>query len=415
MARIFQDTVEGVSMARSALRANPLRSALTMLGIIIGIVTVTLMSAFITGLNDMFHETTSFMGTDIYHISKQSWTGGNWAMERNRPNVTEEDARQLRLRMTTARAISVSAGQWNVNIKSGTNMLQGIEAVGVDADYETTNSIGIEKGRFFATQELQSARPVCIIGYDIWDNLFHKGDPIGQIIRANGYPVEVIGVAKKVGGMFGLFSIDHQIVMPLATFFNAFGDPYRSLTIDIKAKNVLTKEDTKAEADYQMRIERGLKPAANDNFAINSEDEFNKQFDQLTSTLNLIGFVITSLSLLVGGIGIMNIMFVSVKERTHEIGIRKAIGARRRMILVQFLTEATMLCLIAGAIGIALSYSASAIINANMLKDSSIHINFTFSLIFLGLGLSLAIGVLSGLVPAWMASKLDPVDALRYE
>ena len=402
-------------MARSALRANPLRSVLTMLGIIIGIVTVTLMSAFITGLNDMFHETTSFMGTDVYYLDKQSWSGNDWAMERNRPNVSIENARQLRQRMTTAKAISVSADEWSVDVKNGSNMVQGIRATGVDADYEITNSIAMEKGRFFATHELESARPVCIIGYDIWDNLFHKGDPTGQTIRINGYPLEVIGVAKKVGGMFGMFSIDHEVEMPLQTFFNAFGDPYRSLTIGVKAKNVLTKEDTKAEVGYQMRIVRGLKPTDRDNFAINGEDQFNTQFDQLTGTLNIIGLVITSLSLLVGGIGIMNIMFVSVKERTREIGIRKAIGARRRMILMQFLTEATMLCLIAGGIGLALSYSASELINSNMLKDSSIHIHFSLGLIFLGLGLSLAIGIISGLLPAWMASKLDPVDALRYE
>jgi len=183
----------------------------------------------------------------------------------------------------------------------------------------------------------------------------------------------------------------------------------------VKAKNVLTKEDTKAEAAYQMRLIRGVKPGENDNFAINGEDQFDKQFDALTTTLQIIGLVITGLSLLVGGIGIMNIMFVSVKERTREIGIRKAIGARRRMVLMQFLTEATMLCLLAGAIGIGLSYSASALINHNMLKDSSIKINFSFGLIFLGLGISLLIGVVSGMMPAWMASKLDPVDALRYE
>jgi putative ABC transport system permease protein len=402
-------------MARSALRANPLRSALTMLGIIIGIVTVTLMSAFITGLNDMFHETTSFMGTDVYYIDKQSWSGGDWAMQRNRPDVTQDDAAQLRRRMSTAKAISVSADEWGVKVKNGSNLVEGIRATGVDAAYEITNSIQLEQGRFFATQELESARPVAIIGYDVWDNLFHKSNPVGQTVRVNGYPLEIIGVAKKVGGMFGLFSIDHEVQMPLRTFFNSFGDPYRSLTISVKAKNVLTKEDTKAEAAFQMRMIRGLKPADNDNFAINGEDQFDKQFDALTTTLKIIGFVITGLSLLVGGIGIMNIMFVSVKERTREIGIRKAIGARRRMVLMQFLTEATMLCLIAGAIGIGLSYTASALINHNMLKDSSIHINFSFGLIFLGLGISLAIGIISGMMPAWMASKLDPVDALRYE
>jgi putative ABC transport system permease protein len=373
------------------------------------------MSSFLTGLTDMFHETTSFMGTDVYYIDKYSWSGGNWLTQQNRPKVTAEDARQLRQKMTTAKAISVSATE-DVNIKYKTNELEDITAVGADAGYEVTSSVEIAQGRFFATEELSSARPVCIIGHSIWEELFHKANPIGKEIRANGYTLEVIGVAKEVGGMFGAFTLDHQVVMPIKTLFNAFGQPDRSLTIQVKANNVLEKEDTKAEAAYQMRIIRRLKPADPDNFGINSEDQFNQMFDALTSVLQTVGLTITGLSLLVGGIGIMNIMFVSVKERTREIGIRKAIGARRRVILTQFLSEASMLCLIAGSFGLLLAYIASVLINKYVVSsDSSVHLHFTFALIFMGLGLSMIIGIISGILPAWRASQLDPVDALRYE
>jgi putative ABC transport system permease protein len=402
-------------MARSALRANPLRSALTMLGIIIGILTVTLMGAFIVGLNDMFHETTSFMGTDVYYIDKFSWGGDTWMKDRNRPDVTQEDATELRRRMTTARAVSVSADEWSVDVKSRDAVVEQMRASGVDAEYQVTGSVNLELGRFFATQELLSARPVCVIGYDIWDQLFHKANPLGQQIRVNGYPLEIVGVAKQVGGMFGVFSIDHEVMMPLRTFLNAFGDPHRSFTIAVKAKSVVTKEDTKAEAAYQMRVVRGLKPTEEDNFAINSQDQFNKAFDSLTVTLNMIGLVITGLSLIVGGIGIMNIMFVSVKERTREIGIRKAIGARRRMILSQFLSEATMLCLLAGLIGLTIAYAIALVLNNTVLSDSSVKVVFSPSIVITAMGLSLAIGLMSGLLPAWRASRLDPVDALRYE
>ncbi|HET6400519.1 MAG TPA: ABC transporter permease [Candidatus Kapabacteria bacterium] len=416
MLRFFHDTVEGVRMAMGALRANPLRSALTMLGIIIGIVTVTLMSAFLTGLTEMFHETTSFMGTDVYYINKFSWGGGDWRSQMNRPNVTLEEARELRQRMTTAKAISVNDQKGNIELKYGANELEDLRAVGVDAPYEVTGSIEMDQGRFFATQELESARPVCIIGYDIWDALFHKANPIGKLIRANGYTLEVIGVAKQVGGMFGEFSTDREVLMPLQTFFNAYGQPDPMLTIAIKAKNVLQKEDTRAEADFQMRIIRRLKPTEKDNFGVNSEDQFNQIFDGLTSGLTIVGLTITGLSLLVGGIGIMNIMFVGVKERTREIGIRKAVGARRRMVLAQFLAEATMLTLVAGSIGLLLAYAASLYINAKVLTaDSSVHLHFTLVLILSGLAISLGIGVASGIVPAWRASKLDPVEALRYE
>ena len=402
-------------MARSALRANPLRSALTMLGIIIGILTVTLMGAFIVGLNDMFHETTSFMGTDVYYIDKFSWGGDTWMKDRNRPDVTQENAAELRRRMMTARAVSTTASEWSVNIKSRDAEVEQMRATGVDAEYQTTASVNLELGRFFATQELLSARPVCVIGYDIWDQLFHKANPLGQQIRVNGYPLEIVGVAKQVGGMFGVFSIDHEVMMTLRTFLNAFGDPHRSFTIAVKAKSVVSKEDTKAEAAYQMRIVRGLKPTEEDDFAINSQDQFNKAFDSLTVTLNMIGFVITGLSLIVGGIGIMNIMFVSVKERTREIGIRKAIGARRRMILSQFLSEATMLCLLAGLIGLGIAYAIALVLNGTVLSDSSVKVVFSASIVVTALGLSLIIGLMSGLLPAWRASRLDPVDALRYE
>src|SRR5438067_6282136 len=153
MARIVQDSVEGLRMARQALRANPLRSALTMLGIIIGIVTVTLMSAFVTGLDDMFHETTSFMGADVYYLDKHSWQGGDWMMQRNRRYITKEDAQQLERRMTTAKAVSVSASEWSVKLKYGTNEIENIRASGVDRKADVTGSIDMEMGRLFGTQE----------------------------------------------------------------------------------------------------------------------------------------------------------------------------------------------------------------------------------------------------------------------
>lgn len=414
-SRLIRDTLEGVRMAHTAITANPLRATLTMLGIIIGIVTVTLMSSLLTGLTDMFHETTSTMGTDVYYIDKFSWMNNNWMMQRNRPPISAQDANLLRQKLTTAKAVSVSSME-QVDLKYYTNELDFINAIGADAGYQVTNSIDVDQGRFFATEELASARPVCIIGHQIWEKLFHKSNAIGKQIRANGYSLEVIGVAKQVGGLFGDFGLDNQIIMPLQTLINAYGEPDRSLTIQVKAKNVLDKEDTKAEAEYQMRIIRHLKPQDDDNFGINSQDQFNQIFDALTRTLQIIGLTITGLSLLVGGIGIMNIMFVSVKERTREIGIRKAVGARRRMVLTQFLSEASILCLVAGSIGLLIAYTGSVIVNRYVLSaDSTVHLHFTISLIFIGLGLSTAIGVVSGILPAFRASKLDPVDALRYE
>jgi putative ABC transport system permease protein len=407
MANFVYETVEVVKLAGSAVRTNPLRSFLTMLGIIIGIVTVTLMGAFLIGVNDMFRSTVSFMGTDVYYVDKFDWGGGkSWMLQRNRPDVTLDEADQLRRRLTTAKAISVNTDQWGLDAKSRTKTATGITAVGVDEPYQQTNSITIENGRFLSTAELLTARPVCILGGELAEKLFPNQNPIGEQIRIGGYPLQVV---------FGVFTLDNQVLMPLRTFFSAYGDPHRSVTISVKAKSVSNRLETKDELNGVFRSIRALKVGQDNNFGLNSQDQFNKQIDALTATLDVVGFMITGLSLLVGGIGIMNIMFVTVRERTREIGIRKAIGAKRRLILLQFLSEATMLSLFGGIVALMIAYPLTVIIDHTLLQNKAIHIGFPFSIAALAISLSLAVGLISGFVPAWRASKLDPVDALRYE
>ena len=415
MGRFTDDTIEGLRIAGQAVRANPLRSALTMLGIIIGIVTVTLMGAFLVGMNEMFKSTVSFMGTDVYYIDKFDWSSKKWQFMRNRPDVTLDEADQIRKRLTTASAVSVNVDQWLVQAKYRSHSVDNSTAVGVDEPYKTTSSMNVERGRFLSTAELLTARPVCIIGAEIAANLFENEDPIGKTIRVKGYPLEVVGVAKRVGGLFGVFTSDNQVVMPIRTFFDAFGDPYRSVTIAVKAKNVDTKLDTRGELEATMRVIRRLKPSDDNNFGINSQDQFNTQIDTLSAAIDFVGFLITGLSLLVGGIGIMNIMFVTVRERTREIGVRKAIGAKRRSILVQFLAEASMLALFAGVIALGIAFVLSYAIEHLLLSGGSMHIGFPYQVALMGIVLSIGVGLISGFIPAWKASKLDPVEALRYE
>ncbi|HYM19709.1 MAG TPA: ABC transporter permease [Candidatus Kapabacteria bacterium] len=413
--RFFHDTGESLSIAMQAIKANPLRSALTMLGIIIGIFTTTIMGAFIDGMDSLFRQTASSMMTDVYFVDKWDWGGGDWRLMRNRPEIREDYINTLKQRMTTASAFSLSVSKWGQEARYKNHSVQFVTAQGVDEGYLQTQSTSIENGRFFTSSELSSARPVCVIGYEIAHSLFPNRSAIGEVIRVSGYPLEVIGVAKRVGGLFAVFSVDNCVIMPFHTLQSAYGEKHQGVTIAVRAANIARKEDTKDELEFVMRNVRRIKPGQPINFGINNQDQFNQQIDKLASVLSIVGFTITGLALLVGGIGIMNIMFVSVKERTREIGIRKAIGATRRSLIAQFLFEAATLSFIAGIIALVIAYPVCLLANNLLLSDSDLHIGFPIFYAIAGLTLSILTGLIFGIAPALRAAKLDPVDALRYE
>jgi putative ABC transport system permease protein len=247
-----------------------------------------------------------------------------------------------------------------------------------------------------------------VIGYGIKDNLFPNQNPIGEDIKIRGMKCKVIGVLKEQGKFLGLFSFDNMVIIPLKSAYSIFGRR-RHMSITLKVREGVDIKTAKDEVTMIMRSLRGLKPSEKDNFEINQQEAFREQFSAIKMGISGAGFGITALALLVGGIGIMNIMFVNVKERTKEIGIRKALGAKQNVILFQFLSEAVIIAVIGGIIGLIITMSLVGLLNKFFVASLSI------KLVIISLSVSIITGVLSGIVPARKAAKLDPIDAIRYE
>ena len=398
---------EGLAISWSAIRANKMRSILTTLGIVIGIVTVTLMGTAIEGLNRAFVNSISFIGGDVLYVDRGSWMQSydEWQAARKRPALSPADAVDLEGELTLANAVTaVGFSSEPVKYKKHSG---SVTVVGSTESLMYTMGFTVADGRFLSPAECNFGRSVCVIGATVATNLFQRESPMGSKIVVGNIPYEVVGVLDKQGGLFG-DGIDNQVIIPLPELLEHFNDS-PDLEIQVKVKDMDQVDDAKDELRSVMRRLRRLAPNEPDNFAINQSDQILILFHTIGGTIAAIGLFVTGLSLFVGGIGIMNIMFVSVAERTREIGIRKAIGAKRRTILLQFLIEAASICLIGGVIALAIAWPIT------LLMGKVIPAVLSLPMVTIALLMAIVTGVLAGFFPAWRAARMNPVDALRNE
>src|SRR3954463_13723320 len=297
------------------------------------------------------------------------------------------------------------------SVKRNDNQVTGIFIQGTTAEYPLVSVVDFNEGRFFNDLETKGAANVCLLGYDVADALFPAESPIGKEVQISGQIFRVLGVGARQGSFLGLFSLDSIVIVPLPTFKKFFSAKSES-DVRVKVRDKTKLEEAKGELTGLMRRVRALPPEKKDDFNINEQQAFKSTLDPVKNSIAIAGLFITGLSLFVGAIGIMNITFVSVKERTKEIGTRKALGARRRTILLQFLIESTALCIAGGLIGLLFAFTMCFAIGAAF---PSFPVQFSFGLVLVGMFVSTFTGLLSGFAPAWSASRLDPVTALRYE
>lgn len=415
MKRLVYEFVESFRIAFAQIRANKLRSCLTALGVIIGIVAVTLMGTAINGIGAGVQQSLAGFGDDVFFVGKWPWRDvEDWWNYRNRREIRPTYASQIndyiQANPGSLLKLAVPVSNTQSTVVRGGNRVDNIWTLGTVADFAQLAKSDMNDGRFFSDFEVQAGREVIVIGFDVADALFPNESPVGQRVRIKGGSFEVIGVAARQGSFLGLWSWDSMVAIPLPAFrryFNRKDDGEIRVQYDARQT-----EEAKDELRGVVRRLRGLSPEAKDDFEVNSQATIAKQLDKVQFFVAIAGLLITGLALLVGAIGIMNITYVSVKERTREIGTRKALGARRRTILLQFLIEAVSICLIGGIFGLLLTGGIAAGVGVAFPKFPLV---FSASLVFIGLGMSTITGVISGFLPAVQASKLDPVIALRYE
>jgi len=404
---------EVLKVAFASLRGNKLRSSLTMLGIVIGIFSIISISTVITMLQNSISEGLSQLGKNTFQIQKfPAMQQGRLSDKiRNRKNLTVEDYYRLREMLQEAKLVGAEQWQFGKLFKSQWDETNAnIQIAGATPEALLTNDWVVAEGRAISQDDMDHNRRICVLGTDVAKKLFPRIDPLGQEVKVDGLRLTVIGVFTSRGAMFGQ-SRDGFVATPLSTFQAKYGKTSRSISITVMALSVVTYNRTIDAAIGYMRTIRKVAPGEENDFDIFSNESLIAQVGQITQYVRLGAIVIAFIALLAAGVGIMNIMLVSVTERTREIGIRKAIGAKKRNILFQFIIEAITLCQFGGVIGIVLGLGAGNLAGKFLNAAPALPLDWVLA----GIGLCVLVGVGFGTYPAWKAANLDPIEALRHE
>lgn len=410
--------LESLSFAFRALKSNLLRTILSLLGVTIGIFSIIAVLTLVDSLERNIKDSFNFLGSNVIYLDKWPFTGGNtrdwWKDYIRRPNVAYSEYRFLKENLKTGSHVCIYGFTNDITVKAGNNGINKILLRGVATDYEFIRDVNVDKGRYLTFDEIEGGRNVVVLGYEVAAALFPNSNPVGQFVKIKNLRYKVAGVTKRQGESFlGMTSTDYECIIPYDSFrklystgtgrFDELGSHIGLKGFENDMGLVLLENETRGF----MRVKRGLKPSQKDNFTLNRPEAIANAIAGVFDVLSTAGWVIGGFSILVGGFGIANIMFVSVKERTSIIGLQKSLGAKNYFILFQFLFESVLLSLIGGLAGLLLVWLLT------FAPFGSLVVELSVPNIVLGLGVSSTIGLVAGIIPAAVAARLDPVIAIR--